>query len=144
MIFHTWIMPPIALLIADIDECKDKRACQCPECNCSNTWGSYECKCQGDLLYIREHDTCLSRPTFCHAIQILDLEYFLFATCVNLWFCALFRQEGRTVQSGVCCSHDHSCWIIGCGYRSICCVQVSITGENNSKWLCFLFSVYKV
>ncbi|MCO5595474.1 hypothetical protein L7F22_049517 [Adiantum nelumboides] len=45
----------------DIDECKEKRACQCPECSCSNTYGSYECKCQGDLLYIRDHDTCLSK-----------------------------------------------------------------------------------
>ncbi|KAF9595774.1 hypothetical protein IFM89_003516 [Coptis chinensis] len=31
----------------DVDECKDKLACQCPECKCKNTWGSYECSCGG-------------------------------------------------------------------------------------------------
>ncbi|KAJ8763482.1 hypothetical protein K2173_002365 [Erythroxylum novogranatense] len=45
----------------DIDECKEKKACQCPECSCKNTWGSYECNCSGDLLYIRDHDTCISK-----------------------------------------------------------------------------------
>ncbi|KAG8368485.1 hypothetical protein BUALT_Bualt15G0050300 [Buddleja alternifolia] len=45
----------------DIDECKEKKACQCPECSCKNTWGSYECSCSGDLLYIRDHDTCISK-----------------------------------------------------------------------------------
>ncbi|KAK6945989.1 PA domain [Dillenia turbinata] len=45
----------------DIDECKEKKACQCPECSCKNTWGSYECSCTGDLLYIRDHDTCISK-----------------------------------------------------------------------------------
>nr|GMD05160.1 vacuolar-sorting receptor 3-like [Ipomoea batatas] len=45
----------------DIDECKDKTACQCPECSCKNTWGSYDCTCSNDLLYIRDHDTCISK-----------------------------------------------------------------------------------
>lgn len=45
---------------ADIDECKEKKACQCPECSCKNTWGSYDCSCSGNLLYIRDHDTCIS------------------------------------------------------------------------------------
>ncbi|XP_039117679.1 vacuolar-sorting receptor 4-like [Dioscorea cayenensis subsp. rotundata] len=45
----------------DIDECKEKKACQCPECTCKNTWGSYDCSCAGDLLYIKEHDTCISK-----------------------------------------------------------------------------------
>ncbi|XP_035823557.1 vacuolar-sorting receptor 3 isoform X1 [Zea mays] len=44
-----------------IDECKEKKACQCPECNCKDTWGGYDCTCSGDLLYIREHDTCISK-----------------------------------------------------------------------------------
>ncbi|KAL0422532.1 UNVERIFIED_CONTAM: Vacuolar-sorting receptor 3 [Sesamum latifolium] len=47
----------------DIDECNEKKACQCPECSCKNTWGSYECACGGDLLYIRDHDTCISKTT---------------------------------------------------------------------------------
>ncbi|KAG1366891.1 Vacuolar-sorting receptor 3 [Cocos nucifera] len=45
----------------DIDECKEKTACQCPECSCKDTWGNYECTCSGDLLYIREHDICISK-----------------------------------------------------------------------------------
>ncbi|XP_074343603.1 vacuolar-sorting receptor 3-like [Apium graveolens] len=44
----------------DIDECDEKKVCQCPECSCKDTWGSYECTCSEDLLYIREHDTCIS------------------------------------------------------------------------------------
>ncbi|KAJ0695985.1 putative PA domain, EGF-like calcium-binding, complement Clr-like EGF domain-containing protein [Helianthus annuus] len=45
----------------DIDECEEKTACQCPDCKCKNTWGSYDCQCGGDLLYIREHDICISK-----------------------------------------------------------------------------------
>ncbi|GFP88634.1 vacuolar-sorting receptor 3 [Phtheirospermum japonicum] len=45
----------------DIDECKEKKVCQCPECSCKNNWGSYECTCSGDLLYMRDHDTCISK-----------------------------------------------------------------------------------
>ncbi|KAL3814311.1 hypothetical protein ACJIZ3_015579 [Penstemon smallii] len=45
----------------DIDECKEKKACQCPECSCKNTWGSYECSCSGELLYMKDHDTCISK-----------------------------------------------------------------------------------
>jgi len=36
-------------------------ACQCSESSCKNTWGSYDCSCKGDLLYIRDHDTCISK-----------------------------------------------------------------------------------
>lgn len=53
---HLWIVNHQI----DIDECKEKKACQCPECSCKNTWGSYECTCSGELLYIRDHDTCIS------------------------------------------------------------------------------------
>lgn len=46
----------------DIDECKDKLYCQCKGCSCKNTWGSYECSCGDDnMLYMREHDTCISK-----------------------------------------------------------------------------------
>lgn len=44
----------------DVDECKERSACQCPQCKCRNTWGSYECSCRGDLLYMHEHDTCIA------------------------------------------------------------------------------------
>ncbi|KAJ4732261.1 Vacuolar-sorting receptor-like protein [Rhynchospora pubera] len=45
----------------DVDECKEKKACQCPECSCKNTYGSYDCTCSGDLLYMREQDACISK-----------------------------------------------------------------------------------
>ncbi|CAL9127806.1 unnamed protein product [Musa textilis] len=48
----------------DVDECKEKTACQCSGCKCKNNWGSYECSCGDDLLYIKEHDTCISKKPF--------------------------------------------------------------------------------
>ncbi|OAY79951.1 Vacuolar-sorting receptor 1 [Ananas comosus] len=45
----------------DVDECREKLACQCKDCKCKNTYGSYECSCGGDLLYMKEHDTCISK-----------------------------------------------------------------------------------
>jgi hypothetical protein len=45
---------------ADINECTEKTRCQCPECQCKNTWGSYDCQCSSGLLYIHEHDICIS------------------------------------------------------------------------------------
>ncbi|EXB83259.1 Vacuolar-sorting receptor 6 [Morus notabilis] len=45
----------------DIDECKERSACQCDGCSCKNTWGGYECKCKGGLLYMKEQDTCIER-----------------------------------------------------------------------------------
>ncbi|KAI7745633.1 hypothetical protein M8C21_033479 [Ambrosia artemisiifolia] len=43
-----------------INECKEKKACQCSKCKCKNTWGSYECSCAANLLYLKEHDICIS------------------------------------------------------------------------------------
>ncbi|KAG6640325.1 vacuolar-sorting receptor 1-like [Carya illinoinensis] len=45
----------------DVDECKEKLACQCPSCKCKNTWGSHECSCSGGLLYMQENDICISK-----------------------------------------------------------------------------------
>ncbi|KAK1279509.1 Vacuolar-sorting receptor 7 [Acorus gramineus] len=45
----------------DINECKEKLACQCDGCSCKNTWGRYDCKCKGDLLYISGEDTCIAK-----------------------------------------------------------------------------------
>ncbi|MBA0585813.1 hypothetical protein Gorai_016576, partial [Gossypium raimondii] len=49
----------------DVDECKEKLACQCPGCKCKNTWGSYECSCCDGSLYMREHDMCISEYLRC-------------------------------------------------------------------------------
>ena len=51
--------------LPDVDECKEKLACQCPGCKCKNTWGSYECSCGGGSLYMREHDTCIGEYPCC-------------------------------------------------------------------------------
>ncbi|KAH9318618.1 hypothetical protein KI387_020387, partial [Taxus chinensis] len=45
----------------DIDECREKTACQCSDCTCKNNWGGFDCKCKGNLLYIAEQDTCIGR-----------------------------------------------------------------------------------
>ncbi|KAJ7969394.1 Vacuolar-sorting receptor-like protein [Quillaja saponaria] len=45
----------------DINECKERSACQCDGCTCKNTWGGYDCKCKGNLLYIKEQDVCIER-----------------------------------------------------------------------------------
>lgn len=45
----------------DIDECKERLACRCDGCTCKDTWGGYECKCRGNLLYIAEQDTCIGK-----------------------------------------------------------------------------------
>lgn len=45
----------------DVDECKEKVKCQCPECKCKDTWGGYDCSCSGGLLYMEEHDMCISK-----------------------------------------------------------------------------------
>ncbi|PIA37441.1 hypothetical protein AQUCO_03000192v1 [Aquilegia coerulea] len=47
----------------DVDECKERLACQCSECRCKNTWGSYECSCSGNSLYMHEHDTCIGQES---------------------------------------------------------------------------------
>ncbi|KAH7307495.1 hypothetical protein KP509_22G062400 [Ceratopteris richardii] len=45
----------------DINECAEKSACQCAECNCKDKWGGYDCACKGNLLYIKEQDTCIGK-----------------------------------------------------------------------------------
>ncbi|KAG0447963.1 hypothetical protein HPP92_028079 [Vanilla planifolia] len=45
----------------DTDECKEKLACQCDGCSCKNTWGGYDCKCKGNLVYIKGEDICIDK-----------------------------------------------------------------------------------
>ncbi|XP_052182613.1 vacuolar-sorting receptor 6 isoform X2 [Diospyros lotus] len=45
----------------DINECKEGLACKCNGCTCKNTWGGYDCKCDGNKLYIEGQDTCIER-----------------------------------------------------------------------------------
>lgn len=72
-------------LAPDVDECKEKLVCQCPECKCKNTWGSYECSCGSGLLYLQEHDLCISKypqsALFCFLEEInLVAEFHLMFT----------------------------------------------------------------
>lgn len=50
-------------LCEDIDECKERSACQCADCSCKNKWGGYDCTCKGGLLYMTEQDTCIGKGT---------------------------------------------------------------------------------
>lgn len=45
----------------DVNECKERTACQCDGCSCKNTWGGYDCKCKGGLLYMKEQDACIGK-----------------------------------------------------------------------------------
>lgn len=45
----------------DIDECKERTACQCADCSCKDTWGGYDCTCKGGLLYMKEQDACIGK-----------------------------------------------------------------------------------
>lgn len=47
----------------DVNECKERTACQCPDCSCKNTWGGHDCKCSGNRLYIKDQDTCIERSS---------------------------------------------------------------------------------
>lgn len=58
---HLLVLLIVMNYLLDVDECKEELACQCPNCKCKNTWGSYECSCKNHLLYIHEHDTCISK-----------------------------------------------------------------------------------
>uniref|UniRef100_A0A7N0T7A8 EGF-like calcium-binding domain-containing protein n=1 Tax=Kalanchoe fedtschenkoi TaxID=63787 RepID=A0A7N0T7A8_KALFE len=43
----------------DVDECKEKLACQCPDCKCKNTWGGFKCGCASKQIYVPQVDSCI-------------------------------------------------------------------------------------
>lgn len=45
----------------NVNECSEKTRCQCKECSCADTWGSYDCSCSGDLIYLRDNDACVRK-----------------------------------------------------------------------------------
>ncbi|CAM8955239.1 unnamed protein product [Rhodiola kirilowii] len=47
----------------DVDECVEKTACQCPDCRCKNTWGSFECSCASKRFYVPQVDSCIGVST---------------------------------------------------------------------------------
>lgn len=85
---------------ADIDECKEKKACQCPECMCKNTWGSYDCTCSGDLLYIKEHDACIGDFTSSRFRLNLGLNVALLVLKFQVLFAGKTGSSSTTSKSG--------------------------------------------
>ncbi|KAK8971556.1 Vacuolar-sorting receptor 6 [Platanthera guangdongensis] len=69
----------------DIDECKERLACQCDGCSCKNTWGGFDCRCKGNLLYIKGEDTCIDKnaSNFGWGLPLLILS--LCGWCWNSW-----------------------------------------------------------
>eukprot|EP00897_Mesotaenium_endlicherianum_P008556 jgi/Mesen1/7729/ME000407S06957 len=46
----------------DIDECAaGSNVCKCPSCRCKNTFGSFDCSCANDMVYLTAQDTCISQ-----------------------------------------------------------------------------------
>ncbi|XP_023544796.1 vacuolar-sorting receptor 6-like [Cucurbita pepo subsp. pepo] len=45
----------------DVDECKERLACQCDGCSCKNNWGGYDCKCSGNQVYMKDQDICIEK-----------------------------------------------------------------------------------
>lgn len=88
VVFLNWLIfgSVYIIYLLDIDECKEKSACQCDGCKCNNKWGSFECKCSGNRLYMKEQDTCIGKcqkQTIMiynlNRILILFLFFFFFA-----------------------------------------------------------------
>ncbi|KAI3437472.1 uncharacterized protein J3R85_005229 [Psidium guajava] len=65
----------------DVDECKEKKVCQCPDCKCKDTWGGFECTCSGGLLYLQEYDTCISTQ---HSAKKSDFGGFFWIVILGL------------------------------------------------------------
>ncbi|KAL1804770.1 hypothetical protein ACET3Z_027838 [Daucus carota] len=45
------------IIVKILMNAKQKQHVNARNCKCKNTWGSYDCSCSGNLLYMREHDT---------------------------------------------------------------------------------------
>jgi hypothetical protein len=104
------------LLTIDVDECKEKTACQCRNCQCQNTWGSYECSCGGNLLYMREHDTCISESSllsflFCMPYLVICMKC-MSGLNIRHWFlwsyltCRTLTQQDLEGHEGFRLLHD--------------------------------------
>ncbi|MCO5584205.1 hypothetical protein L7F22_038128 [Adiantum nelumboides] len=69
----------------DINECKEKTACQCADCKCNNNWGGYECSCKGNLLYMKDQDACIGKGS----AGLTWLRAFLAASAIFSVACAV-------------------------------------------------------
>lgn len=71
----------------DIDECSPdpREVCNCPECYCTNTYGSYDCACSAGLVYIKDSDKCIGQ---CQRIPVCS--------------CSLSDKQALVVPCGGC------------------------------------------
>ena len=113
--------------ILDIDECKEKSACQCSDCNCKNTWGSYDCSCSGDLLYMKEHDICISE--YPHAFYLIS-RWFRLDPLSNM---ALLKNQRKIAN-----------WFViqaQANLKHLCVIQVRNLHQSTAGVFCGLYSL---
>lgn len=118
---------------SDINECKERSACRCDGCSCKNTWGSYECKCKGNLLYIKEQDACIGKifpPTFVYMYS-LSFQW-------SVWsFVHPHRREKRIALWVV--PHPLGTGSCGCCWLSwVYILQIQAQGMYEINWLYML------
>nr|XP_043618811.1 G-type lectin S-receptor-like serine/threonine-protein kinase At4g27290 [Erigeron canadensis] len=75
----------------DIDECIEKTACQCSQCKCKNTWGSYECSITGKKKRV------VVALSISAGLAMLGLISVLYIWSNRKWRTDTVR-EGRTVK----------------------------------------------
>lgn len=80
----------------DIDECKEKVACQCAECSCKDKWGGYECSCKGNLLYMKDQDTCIGKGSIARMSWLMAFLVLASIAAVCVAGYAIYRHRIRS------------------------------------------------
>lgn len=106
------------LCSTDVNECKEHLACQCDGCTCKNTWGGYDCKCKGNLLYIMEQDICIGKT-----LHVLFLSFFFWIIIGSLFGNIIKNGKPRCIRC---------IFIIDGLYRR--CLIVSVLPFHRKKW----------
>eukprot|EP00245_Coleochaete_scutata_P007116 TRINITY_DN22212_c0_g1_i1.p1 TRINITY_DN22212_c0_g1~~TRINITY_DN22212_c0_g1_i1.p1 ORF type:complete len:617 (+),score=103.94 TRINITY_DN22212_c0_g1_i1:108-1958(+) len=80
----------------DIDECKAGKVCRCSTCKCTNTIGSFDCSCGGGLIYIQEHDACISKKDSGMSVWVLTVIILSCVAVVSLGGYVIYKYRLRS------------------------------------------------
>ncbi|XP_010516663.1 PREDICTED: vacuolar-sorting receptor 5-like [Camelina sativa] len=88
----------------DIDECKEKSACQCDGCKCKNIWGGYECKCSNSSLYMKEEDTCIEKRSGSRSRWLFTIVVLIAIASISLSAYTFYKYHVQSyVDSEIAC-----------------------------------------